>query len=83
VILEKENGKYKSRYVSGCWMVKRRYLALSYQTGVQKVFINGFISDNPADVLKLSFEKFNMRTLNQLTRTSGIFLKGYLMAMLK
>ena len=46
--------------------------------GTQKVKIDGFISDNPADKLKIAFDKFSMATLNQLTRTAGIQLKGSL-----
>ena len=46
--------------------------------GVQKVKIDGFISDNPADKLKMTFEKFSMATFNQLTRTAGVLLKGSL-----
>ncbi|HEY9196336.1 MAG TPA: translocation/assembly module TamB domain-containing protein, partial [Mucilaginibacter sp.] len=55
---------------------KTQVSGFELSNGIQKVRINGFISDNPADQLKLTFEKFNMRTLNQLTKTSGILLKG-------
>ncbi len=44
----------------------------------QIVKIDGFISDNAADKLKVRFEKFSMGTLNQLTRTEGIKLRGSL-----
>ena len=46
--------------------------------GPQKVKINGFISSNPEDKLKLEFEKFNMNTFDQLTKISGVALKGSL-----
>ncbi len=46
--------------------------------GRQKATINGFISSDPADVLKVSFEKFNMNNLDQLTKSGGILLKGTL-----
>ncbi len=46
--------------------------------GRQKVKIDGFISDSPDDKLKFSFDKFNMGTLNQLTKSAGIQLKGSL-----
>jgi hypothetical protein len=46
--------------------------------GAQKVKINGFISGNPEDKLKLEFEKFNMNTFDQLTKVSGVALKGSL-----
>lgn len=78
VILEHEKWKIQDlvriRLLNG----KTQVSGFELSNGTQKVKINGFISDSPADVLKLSFEKFNMRTLNQLTKTSGIFLKGYL-----
>ena len=46
--------------------------------GAQKVKINGLISSNPEDKLKLEFEKFNMNTFDQLTKVSGVALKGSL-----
>jgi hypothetical protein len=46
--------------------------------GLQKVKINGLISSNPEDKLKLEFEKFNMNTFDQLTKVSGVALKGSL-----
>jgi hypothetical protein len=46
--------------------------------GQQKVRIDGFISPDPADVLKLTFDKFSMFNLNQLTKPEGINLKGIL-----
>ncbi|MHB8209587.1 translocation/assembly module TamB domain-containing protein [Mucilaginibacter sp.] len=46
--------------------------------GLQKVRINGLISSNPEDKLKLEFEKFNMNTFDQLTKVSGVALKGSL-----
>ncbi len=44
--------------------------------GEQRARIDGFISDNPADKLKLTFSKFSMTTLNELTKNSGIDLNG-------
>lgn len=46
--------------------------------GKQKVKIDGFISDNPADKLKLSFDKFSMNNLNQFYRSTGVQFKGSL-----
>ncbi|GAA4339280.1 hypothetical protein GCM10023149_49880 [Mucilaginibacter gynuensis] len=46
--------------------------------GEQSVKIDGFVSSNPADKLNLTFEKFAMSTLNQLTKPAGIALKGAL-----
>jgi hypothetical protein len=78
VILEHEKWKIQDQVRIRLLDGKTQVSGFELSNGVQKVKINGFISDNPADQLKLSFEKFNMRTLNQLTKTSGIFLKGAL-----
>ncbi|SDF36344.1 Autotransporter translocation and assembly factor TamB [Mucilaginibacter pineti] len=78
VILEKEKWKIQDQVRIRLLDGKTQVSGFELSNGAQKVRINGFISDNPADELKLSFEKFNMRTLNQLTKTSGIYLKGYL-----
>ncbi len=78
VILEKEKWKIQEQVSIRILDGKTQVSGFELSNGIQKVRINGFISDNPADELKLSFEKFNMRTLNQLTKTSGIFLKGAL-----
>jgi hypothetical protein len=42
----------------------------------QRVKINGFISPDPADMLSVTFDKFNMNTFDQLSKASGIFLSG-------
>lgn len=78
VILEHEKWKIQDQVRIRLLNGKTQVTGFELSNGTQKVRINGFISDNPTDVLKLSFEQFNMRTLNQLTKTSGIFLKGYL-----
>ena len=46
--------------------------------GAQKVRINGFISADPADKLKVEFDKFSMGTLDQLTKSADVKLKGTL-----
>lgn len=46
--------------------------------GAQRVRIDGFISPNPADQLKVEFNKFSMATFNQLTKSGGILLSGTL-----
>ncbi|WPU93579.1 translocation/assembly module TamB domain-containing protein [Mucilaginibacter sabulilitoris] len=78
IILEKEKWKIQEQVRIRLLDGKTQVSGFELSNGLQKVHINGFISDNPADELKLSFEKFNMRTLNQLTRTSGIYLNGSL-----
>jgi hypothetical protein len=78
VILENQQwaipGKVSIKLLNG----KTEVSGFELANGIQKVKINGFISDNPEDKLKLSFEKFSMATLNQLTKTAGIKLKGSL-----
>ncbi|TWJ01422.1 uncharacterized protein DUF490 [Mucilaginibacter frigoritolerans] len=78
VILEHEYWRLKEnvriRFLNG----KTEVSGFELSNGAQKVKINGLISDNPDDILKLSFDKFSMATFNQLTRTSGIKLKGTL-----
>ncbi len=49
---------------------------LEISNGQQKVLIEGLISDNPNDKLKITFDKFSMATLNQLTRREGVLFKG-------
>jgi hypothetical protein len=78
VILEHQDWKIQEnarvRFLDG----KTQVSGFELSNGLQKVKIDGFISDNPADVLQLSFDKFSMATLNQLTKTAGINLKGSL-----
>jgi hypothetical protein len=45
---------------------------------LQKVKIDGFISPDPKDILTVNFSKFNMATLNQLSKPMGVMLKGSL-----
>ena len=78
VVLEHEDWKIQEkvriRFLNG----KTQVSGFELSKGLEKVKINGFISDNPADELKLTFEKFNMATINQLTKTGGVKLKGTL-----
>lgn len=78
VILERQNWKIQDQVRIRLLDGKTQVQGFELSNGVQKVRINGFISDNPVDQLKLSFEKFSMATLNQLTKASGIALKGAL-----
>jgi hypothetical protein len=57
---------------------KTQVSGFELSNGGQKAKINGFISDNPADKLKIEFEKFRMATLDQLTKSAGVMLKGTL-----
>jgi hypothetical protein len=76
VILENQRWriqeKVKVKFLNGRTQVS----GFELSNGSQKVKINGFVSDNPDDKLKLTFEKFSMSTLDQLVKTAGIKLKG-------
>jgi hypothetical protein len=78
VILEHQNWrileKVRVKFLDG----KTQVQGFELSNGKQKVKIDGFISDNPADKLKLTFQQFNMATINQLTKSAGILLKGQL-----
>ncbi len=57
---------------------KTKVDGFALSNGQQVVKIDGFISDNPEDKLKVNFTKFSMHTLDQLTKASGILLGGTL-----
>jgi hypothetical protein len=78
VILEHQNWKIQEQVRIRLLDGKTQVSGFELSNGRQKVKINGFISDNPADKLKLSFEQFSMATINQLTKSSGVLLKGSL-----
>jgi autotransporter translocation and assembly factor TamB len=78
VILEHERWKIQEQVRIRLLDGKTQVSGFELSNGQQKVRINGFISDNPEDKLKLEFEKFSMATLNQLTKPSGIKLLGSL-----
>jgi hypothetical protein len=78
VVLEHQKWKIQDQVRIRLLDGKTQVSGFELSNGVQKVKINGFISDNPADELKLTFQKFNMATLNQLTKASGVLLKGAL-----
>jgi len=78
VILEHQDWKLQEqthiRFLNGKILVSNFQLS----NGTQKMRIDGLISDNPEDKLKLTFEKFSMATFDQLTRHSGLMLTGLL-----
>jgi hypothetical protein len=78
VVLEHQKWKIQDQVRIRLLDGKTQVSGFELSSGVQKVKINGFISDNPADELKLTFQKFSMATLNQLTKASGVLLKGAL-----
>jgi hypothetical protein len=78
VILEHQRWKIQEQVRIRLLDGKTQVSGFELSRGVQKVRINGFISDNIEDKLKVEFEKFSMATLNQLTKASGIMLHGAL-----
>ncbi|WP_183552931.1 translocation/assembly module TamB domain-containing protein [Mucilaginibacter sp. AK015] len=78
VILERENWKIQEQVKIRLLDGKTQVSGFELSNGVQKVRINGFISDRTEDELKVTFDKFSMATINQLTKTSGVLLKGSL-----
>ncbi|GAC1307245.1 MAG: translocation/assembly module TamB domain-containing protein [Mucilaginibacter sp.] len=78
IILERQNWRLQQKTRIRLLNGKTQVSGFELANGVQKVRINGFISDNPADKLTVSFEKFSMATINQLTKTGGLLLKGSL-----
>ena len=78
VILEHQKWKIQDQVRIRLLDGKTQVSGFELSNGKQKVKINGFISSNPADELKVSFQKFSMATLNQLVKTSGVELKGAL-----
>lgn len=55
---------------------KTRVSGFMLSNGQQNVKIDGFISDNPADKLKVTFDKFSMHTLDQLTKAAEVQMSG-------
>ncbi|HEY5327739.1 MAG TPA: translocation/assembly module TamB domain-containing protein [Mucilaginibacter sp.] len=78
VMLERQDWRIQEKARIKLLDGKTEISGFELSNGRQKVKIDGFISDNPADKLKLTFETFSMATLNQVTRTAGIKLKGLL-----
>jgi hypothetical protein len=78
VILEHQywrlTDKVRIRLLDG----KTQVTGFELSNGGQKARINGFISDDPADQLKVEFEKFKMSTFDQLVRTANVKLNGTL-----
>ncbi|MGZ3874693.1 MAG: translocation/assembly module TamB domain-containing protein, partial [Mucilaginibacter sp.] len=78
VILERQNWKIVEKAGVKFLDGKTQVSGFELSNGKQKVKIDGFISDNPADKLKLTFQEFSMATINQLAKSIGVQLKGSL-----
>jgi hypothetical protein len=57
---------------------KTEITGFNLQRGAQTVRVDGFISSDPNEHLKVNFEKLNMSTLNQLSKSFGVVLGGKL-----
>jgi hypothetical protein len=78
VMLERQDWKLATKVNIKLLNGKTEVSGFELSNGAQKALISGFISADPADVLKVTFEKFNMDNLDQLTRAGGILLRGTL-----
>jgi len=78
VMLERQDWRLATKVNVKLLNGKTEISGFELSNGQQKAFIDGFISDDPADVLKVTFQKFNMNNLDQLTKSGGILLKGTL-----
>ena len=76
VILEHQNWRITDQVRIRLLDGKAQVSGFELSNGPQKVKINGYISDNPADQLKVDFEKFSMTTFDQLTKSASVTLKG-------
>ncbi len=78
VILENQSWKIQEKVDIKFLDGKTEVSGFELSNGEQMVKIDGFVSKNPEDELKVTFDKFSMATINQLTKTSGVMLKGTL-----
>lgn len=78
VILEHQNWRIEQNTNIRLLDGKTQVSGFVLSNGRQKVKIDGFISDNPEDKLKVAFDKFSMHTLDQLTKAADLTLNGTL-----
>ncbi|RZA03950.1 MAG: translocation/assembly module TamB [Sphingobacteriaceae bacterium] len=78
VILENQSWKIQDKVDIRLLDGKTKVSGFELSNGEQMVKIDGFISANPEDELKVTFDKFRMATINQLTKISGVTLGGLL-----
>jgi hypothetical protein len=83
VVLEHQDWRLAQKVNIRLLNGKTEISGFELSNGQQKAKIDGLISGDPADVLKVSFEKFNMNNLDQLTKSGGVLLKGTLNGDLK
>ncbi|HTH83169.1 MAG TPA: translocation/assembly module TamB domain-containing protein [Mucilaginibacter sp.] len=78
IILERQKWRLQEQVRIRLLDNKTQVTGFELSNGQQQVRIDGFISDKPEDKLKVMFDKFSMSTLDELTKSSGIALKGSL-----
>jgi len=78
IILEKQPWRLKQNVRVRLLDGKTQVQGFELANGQQKVRIDGFISDDPADKLKVVFDQFSMHTLDQLAKSADVALKGTL-----
>jgi len=76
IVLEHQNWRLQKNVNIRLLNGKTSVSGFMLSNGEQNVKIDGFVSDNPADKLKVTFDKFNMHTLDQLTKASDIQMGG-------
>ncbi|RZL15009.1 MAG: translocation/assembly module TamB, partial [Pedobacter sp.] len=57
---------------------KTSILNFDLSNGTQLLTVNGTLSEDPSDMLKIGFKDFNLKTVNPFTRTFGVNLSGNL-----
>ncbi|MDT3403201.1 hypothetical protein QE417_002273 [Mucilaginibacter terrae] len=78
VILERESWRLTEQVRIRLLNGKTDIENFELTNGEQRVSIDGFISSSPEDKLKVTFDKFRMATINQLTKAGGVLLHGSL-----
>lgn len=78
VIIQNRDWRLEQQVPIRFFNAKTQISNFALSNGQQVVKIDGFISDDPADKLKLTFSKFGMDNFDQLTKVSGFSLQGKL-----
>jgi hypothetical protein len=78
VIIERQDWKLQQQVRIKFLNGKTQVSNFELSNGAQAVKIDGFISADPADKLKVTFSKFGMGNFDQLTKVADVALKGTL-----
>jgi hypothetical protein len=78
IILEHQNWRLQKNTSIRLLDGKTQVSGFVFSNGQQNVKIDGLISDSPTDKLKVTFDNFNMHTLDQLTKAANVSLTGIL-----